>query len=90
MLEVYGYPGDTNYGFPSDARYQYTTGETITSVGDRYFRNIPDGLLVDLVVVQSLWTSDNYIVGIHFGLVWNTPTGVRITQEMIDIIRSLS
>ncbi len=88
-VRVYGYPGDTNYGFPSDARYQYTTGEKITSVGDRYFR-------------YSGWTfggfsggpiartSDNYIVGIHFGLVWNTPTGVRITQEMIDIIRSLS
>lgn len=88
-VKVYGYPGDTNYGFYSDARYQYTTGEKITSVGDRYFR-------------YSAWTfggfsggpiartSDNYIVGIHYGLVWNTPTGVRITQEMIDIIRSLS
>ena len=88
-VRVYGYPGDTNYGFYSDARYQYTTGEKITSVGDRYFR-------------YSAWTfggfsggpiartSDNYIVGIHYGLVWNTPTGVRITQEMIDIIRSLS
>ena len=88
-VKVYSYPGDTNYGFYSDARYQYTTGEKITSVGDRYFR-------------YSGWTfggfsggpiartSDNYIVGVHYGLVWNTPTGVRITQEMIDIIRSLN
>lgn len=87
-VSVLGYPCDTNYGFIWDARYQYETGERITSVGTRYFR-------------YSAWTfggfsggpikrNDNYIVGIHYGLVWNTSTGVRITQEMIDIIRSLN
>lgn len=88
-VRTYGYPGDTNYGFFSDARYQYTTGEKIMSVSDRYFK-------------YSGWTfggfsggpitriSDNYIVGVHFGLDGNTPIGVRITQEMIDIILSLT
>jgi V8-like Glu-specific endopeptidase len=86
-VRVLGYPADPNYGF--DSRYQYQTGEKITSVYNNYFR-------------YSAWTfggfsggpiirSDNYIVGVHYGVsgIGDQPTGVRITQNMIDIIRSL-
>jgi V8-like Glu-specific endopeptidase len=87
-VRVYGYPQDANAEFYSDARYQYVTGDKITSVGDRYFR-YSGSLFHGFSGGPIVRTSDNFIVGIHVGLVWNTPTGVRITQEMIDIIRNL-
>lgn len=87
-VRTLGYPGKYEYGFYDDARYQYQTGEKITSVSNNYFK-------------YSAWTFggfsggpvmrlDNYILGVHYGQVANTSIGVRITQNMIDIIRSIN
>ena len=87
-VTVFGYPNDIEYGFTWDARYQYKTGEKITSVGNRYFRY--SALTFGGFSGGPICKADNYIVGIHFGLVWNTPTGVRITQDMVNLIRELN
>ena len=88
-VQVYGYPADENYGYEKDGRYQYTTGDKITTVGTRYFRysGWTVGGFSGGPIIQD---SDNKIVGVHYGLVWNKPTAVRITSEMVDIIKSNS
>lgn len=89
-VRVLGYPSDSDYGFSANGIYQYETGEKITSVANNYFR-------------YSAWTfggfsggpiirSDDYIVGVHYGQTGlsNSPTGVRITQNMINTIINLN
>lgn len=88
-VKLYGYPQGKENGYTEEAVFQYTTGEKITEVGSRYFRysaSVCNGFSGGPITR----TSDNYIVGIHFGKVWDKPTGARITGEMVDIIRSIS
>ncbi len=85
---VLGYPGDIDYGFTLNAIYQYETGEKITSVADRYFKY--SAYTFEGFSGGPIIRSDNYIVGIHYGKTSNIPTGVRITQEMINIIRNIN
>lgn len=60
----------------------------ITSVGNQYFRY--SATTYDHNSGSPISNSDNYIVGVHYGMVWNTPTGVRIAKEMVDIINNLN
>lgn len=89
-VRVLGYPGDTKYGFDWDAKYQYQTGEKITSTNNRYFKY--SGRTFGGFSGGPIIRSDNYIVGVHYGIESSTqqPIGVRITQEMINIIRDLN
>ena len=90
-VTVLGYPIDTNYGFNSDGRYQYSTGENIESVTDNNFEYsayVFEGFSGGPILRDS----DNYIVGVHKGMLGNNHTrayGVRITSSMIDLIKSL-
>ncbi len=89
-VKVVGYPADTNYGFNTRAIYQYESGDKIMTAFDRYFN-------------YSAWTvggfsggpirrpSDNVVIGVHSGKqkLDGSPTGVRITQQMIDLVNQL-
>ena len=88
-VRVLGYPGDTNYGFNPNSIYQYETGDKITNVSDRYFwftaysfEGFSGGPIRR--------TSDNHLIGVLSGRneSGNKALGVRITQDMINIMAS--
>lgn len=89
-IKSLGYPADIKYGYFADAIYQYETGTKIESVWDRYFRY--DGYTCGGFSGGPIIRSDNYIVGIIQGnnTVSNRANGVRITQEMINIIININ
>lgn len=86
-IKLTGYPADTSYGYTSGGLYQYETGEKITSVANDTFQfsAYTAGGFSGGPIRR---TSDNYIVGINQGkTLLGTPIGVRISQEMIDIMK---
>lgn len=84
-VRVLGYPAEDNS--MTTGEYQYQTGGAVKSVNDTNFTY--DGWTVRGFSGGPIRrTNDNYIVGVHYGVTaTNVPNGVRITQEMIDIIR---
>lgn len=88
-VKVVGYPGDTTYGFNMNANYQYETGDKIITAYDRYFNY--SGWTLGGFSGGPIRRSDDRIVGVHFGISNATgdPIGVRITQDMIDLVNNL-
>lgn len=88
-VKVVGYPGDTTYGFNGNAIYQYESGDKILTAFDRYFHY--SGWTVGGFSGGPIRRSDNLIVGVHFGIsnLGGEPIGVKITQDMIDLVNNL-
>lgn len=89
-VKTLGYPGEVKYGFNLAANYQYQSRGNVKNVYDRYFTY--SGLTVEgFSGGPILRTSDDFIAGVHHGLTkeGGDPIGVRITQQMVDLVNSL-
>lgn len=86
-VTLLGYPGDTDYGYTYDARYQYKSTGSIKSTNNTYFTY--SSYSCDGFSGGPVFRSDNYIVGVNHGHVGSNSYGTRVTQEMVNLIRSL-
>lgn len=90
-VTVIGYPGEVYYGFDDGCPLPYRTGEKITRV-DNYNIQYDAFTVYGFSGGPVMRDSDNYVVAVHSSGTENRSAGVgvRITQEMIDIIRANS
>lgn len=84
-VRLYGYPASLGQG-----EFQYYSDGIIEDANNYLFHSTTSGLdgFSGGPIVRR---SDNYVVGIHRGVKKSDPslgTGVRINQDMIDIIRN--
>lgn len=86
-VTLLGYPGDTSYGFTYDSRYQYKSTGSIKSTNNTLFTY--SNYSCAGFSGGPIFRSDNFIVGVNHGHVGSNSYGARITQDMINLIRSL-
>lgn len=83
-----GYPTDIDYGFDRKGLYQYKTFGTIEKVYNNYF-DYSGTTVYGFSGGPVMRMEDDYIVGVHYGIIKGKVSATRITTQIVNLIKTL-